>query len=1302
MNPQHHSHRFRRSSVAFSLLLALAVSCVLAPISAHAGEFYRFERMWPTLQQPWYFTTLSGVAIDLAGNVYLADRYNNRIRKFTPDGHFITEWGGAGSGDGQFQDPRSVAVGGTHLYVADLGNNRIQQFTVAGTFVAKWNREGSGDGEFRDPIGVAVDGNGNVYVCDSFNYRVQKFTSQGKFLAKWGGMGSGDGQFGENWSSSERGPRAIAAAPDGSIYVTDPANSRVQKFTADGEFLTKWGQKGCEAEMADGTLCGPYGIAVDSGQNVYVTDYANHRVQKFTADGQFLTKWGGCCAGGEDGLFYLPQGVAVDATGTVFVGDAAEQLQKFTNDGRFITAWHSWGSGKGQFSGPWAVAIGPSGDVYVGDYFNQRVQRFSADGRFRKEWGGIGLTYSIAADADGYVYVGVSEALHKFTPDGDPVWVIGDGDGTGDGEFREVRGVTVGKDGYIYTTDGECGGEHGDGSHTECRIQKFTSDGQFVKKWGILGSEDGQFGDVQGITADTAGNLFVADHYYSTIQKFTSDGQFLRKWKSENGPKGLVADSGGNVYVANRDNSRVQKYDGEGNFLAWLGGLGSSPGQMSSPNGVAVSQDGRVYVADSGNNRLAVFRPVAHESNSRAIIVAGGGPYDGNLLWPATEMCANFAYRSLSYQGFAKERLRYFSADTGLDLDSNGLADDVAGTPTRENLEQAITAWAAGSDDVILYLTDHGGRGTFRLSGQEVFSAADLNPWLDALEQSIKGRLIVVYDACESGSFLPYLASSSGKRVVITSTSSGDEAYFINSGSVSFSNFFWTHVFNGLDVFHAFSLANKAMRFTTDTQHPLLDGNGNGKGNQAADYEAVRGVFMGNGTGSFNKAPTIKSVSPAQVINGTDNALLYAQGVTDPDGVARVWATIRPPNITPPAGGNAVSVLPTLELTWKEGTMRYEGTYTGFTTSGVWQAALYAMDRIGNISAPKLTTVTVDAALTRKAMIVAGSSPQEVLWPAIERSVSAAYEALLSQGYTDDTVTFLSPVAITGVDQLATLDNLEYALVSWAGQSTQDLVLYLVGDGGAGTFQLNAGETLSADALGTWLDDLQTGMNGKVTVVYDAPQSGTFLPVLAPPEGLERIVIASTGAQGPACFAAGGEVAFSRFFWNEVAKGANVRESFLQAKKSIGFACPKQTAGLDDNGNGKANEPLDGALARQVTIGSGIVVAADPPVIGSVSPPRTLTGSSSATIWANQVTTTGTIRKVWAVITPPGATGSRAITDLPTLALSKKKSGRYQAAYTGFSASGTYRITIYASDKKGNTSLPKTTRVRQADSSTLK
>ena len=742
----------------------------------------------------------------------------------------------------------------------------------------------------------------------------EKFTSQGKFLAKWGSKGSGDGQFGDNPSSSERGPRAIAVAPDGSIYVTDPANFRVQKFTADGEFLIKWGQKGCEDEMADGTICGPYGIAVDSSGNVYEADCENHRVQKFTADGQFITKWGGCCAGGGDGLMYLPQGIAVGTNGAVYVGDAADQIQKFTSKGGFLAGWNSWGSGDGRFEGPYAVAIGPAGDVYVGDLFNQRIQKFSADGRFQMKWGGVGLTYSVATDSAGYVYVGCDEALQKFTAEGVFVWEIGGGGGTGDGEFRKVRGVAVDKDGTIYTTDGDCGEAHGDGTHKECRVQKFTSDGQFVTKWGTLGTGDGQFGDIRGIAVDGNGNVFVADPYSNYIQKFKTDGQFIKKWTSECAPMGVAVDSSGNVYVADSDNSQVQKFDREGNLITWLGGPGSSPGQMSFPYGVAVNQDGHVYVADTGNSRIQVFRPVTHEANSRAIIVAGGGPYDGNILWPATEMCANFAYRTLAYQGFTKESIYYLSSDTKLDLDGNGIPDDVDGDVTHANLMHALTSWAKGAGAVILYLVDHGGENGFSVREGEIVSPGELNQWLTELEGTISGKVLVVIDTCQSGWFLQGLASSSGKRVVIASTRKQESAYFIAGGSISFSSYFWTHVFNGANLLQAFTQAKADMAYSTGMQHPLLDANGNGTGNEAEDKDIAAGIVLFNATNSFNEAPTIGTVTPPRTITGTSSALIHADQVRDADGIGRVFAIVRPPDFKPSGTGSPILELPTIEL----------------------------------------------------------------------------------------------------------------------------------------------------------------------------------------------------------------------------------------------------------------------------------------------------------------------------------------------------------------------------------------------------
>jgi hypothetical protein len=141
-------------------------------------------------------------------------------------------------------------------------------FSVA--FANKWGTEGTGGGQFYNPQDVALAPNGSVYVADTDNHRIQKFTSEGVFVSLWGTEGTSDGQF--------NGPWGIAVAPDGSVYVTDNNNHRIQKFTSGGRFVSKWGEFG----TGDGRFNYPIGIAVASNGSVYVADIANHRIQKFS------------------------------------------------------------------------------------------------------------------------------------------------------------------------------------------------------------------------------------------------------------------------------------------------------------------------------------------------------------------------------------------------------------------------------------------------------------------------------------------------------------------------------------------------------------------------------------------------------------------------------------------------------------------------------------------------------------------------------------------------------------------------------------------------------------------------------------------------------------------------------------------------------------------------------------------------------------------------------------------------------------------------------------------------------------
>jgi parallel beta-helix repeat protein len=262
-------------------------------------------------------------------------------------------------------------------------------------------------------------------------------------------------------------PSGVTIDASGNVYVAEYPNHQIQKFTSDGTFLTKWGSYG----LGDGQFYYPWDVAVDSLGNVYVADRDNYRIQKFTSEGTFLTKWGS--SGSGDGQFSSPEGVAVDGSGNVYVADTYNnRIQKFSSTGTFITKWGSYGSGNGQLYSPWGISVDAGGNVYVADSYNHRVQKFTSTGTFITKWGSYG---------------------------------------SGNGNFNYPYGIAVDVDGSVYIADTY--------NH---RIQKFTSGGTFLTKWGGSGSGDGQFSSPFGIAVDAGGNVYVADYSNHRIQKFKS------------------------------------------------------------------------------------------------------------------------------------------------------------------------------------------------------------------------------------------------------------------------------------------------------------------------------------------------------------------------------------------------------------------------------------------------------------------------------------------------------------------------------------------------------------------------------------------------------------------------------------------------------------------------------------------------------------------------------------------------------------------------------------------------------------
>ena len=235
-------------------------------------------------------------------------------------------------------------------------------------------REGTSGNSFLQPQGFAVGSGGSLYVISKGNefvpaYGITKCNLNHEINWEERGLSFAGGE--SPW------PASVALDSNENVYVSDDYTSIISMHDKDGNFLGTWGTKG----SGDGELDGPSGLAFDKDDNLYVVDSLNHRVQKFTKDGKFLAKWGS--QGSGPGQFSFPWGISTDKEGNVYVADwKNDRVQKLTPDGKHLASFGSSGTGDGQLRAPTGVAIDSEGDVYVTDWGNDRLNIYASDGTF--------------------------------------------------------------------------------------------------------------------------------------------------------------------------------------------------------------------------------------------------------------------------------------------------------------------------------------------------------------------------------------------------------------------------------------------------------------------------------------------------------------------------------------------------------------------------------------------------------------------------------------------------------------------------------------------------------------------------------------------------------------------------------------------------------------------------------------------------------------------------------------------------------------------------------------------------------
>lgn len=493
-----------------------------------------------------------GIAVDEQGRVYVSDTGNGRIQVFDGEGKFIRSIGSKGSGLKQFSSPAGMAVARGLVYVADTGNSRVQILTTEGIFVSEITVKTKKD-EMKEPIDVAVDPQNRIYVLDSDDNKVRVFDASGAQINVFGSKGKGTEGFNE--------PEGLAVDAYGTIYVSDKGNYKLKKFDSQGKLLGSIGSEG----NGPGQFRRAAGLDVDRDGKVYVLDAGKNTLQVFScecgttpplseasplptvepakeikaeANALALDKrlWGlsgdsisalGVISGrtigstgGEPGSLKNPRGLCVDGSGNFWVADTGnDRLQKFSREGSLLHVIGKSGAGEGEFHSPSGIAVSPKGNICVADTGNRRVQVFNAKGLFLGAFGKNGklpgqfwepVDLSVDSSENIYVVDRGNDRISKYDSSGIAIWEAGK-TGRQDGEFKEPQNILVSPDNEVYVLDSG-----------NARVQVFDgSTGKFLRKFGSEGKGPGEFRLPAGLALEGGIQLSVGDRGNNRVQVFT-------------------------------------------------------------------------------------------------------------------------------------------------------------------------------------------------------------------------------------------------------------------------------------------------------------------------------------------------------------------------------------------------------------------------------------------------------------------------------------------------------------------------------------------------------------------------------------------------------------------------------------------------------------------------------------------------------------------------------------------------------------------------------------------------------------
>jgi len=631
-------------------------------------------------------SSIQGVAADRWGNLYLSDTDNQRIRKISSTG-LITTLAGTGtagfSGDGgpaaeaQLNLPYGIAVDlAGYVYVADLGNQRVRRIspdgtitTIAGTGGKGTSRDGGAatDAALLSPRNVAVDAAGNLFLSEFEGHRVRKVSPDGRISTVAGtGVGGFGGDGGPATLAQLAYPAGLAVDRSGALYIADSQNNRVRKILAGGNIATALGGSPATA------LVTPLAVAVDVSGALYVADSTNI-VRAYTAAGKWSNFAGTAVPGfsgdggpanqaqltvvrdlaaGLNGNLYIADGVRVRAV------DQGGRIQTVAGDGYLHAVGDGGAATDAQLFQPSAIALGYGGNLYIADTGTERVRQVTASGAIATLAGtGIGAASAdgvaaaaatlnapmgVAVDPAGNILIADTnnQRIRQVGAGGLILGAAGTG-ASGIGPeglppshtpLRSPRAVCVDHAGTLYIVD--------TANH---RVLRAPPNGVVTTAAGNGAPGDAgdggparlaQLNQPSGCALDSSGNLFIADTFSHRIRKVTAAGiiatvagtgdpgsvgdEGAATAAALSAPRGVAVDDNGNIFIADTGNHRIRQITPDGVIhsiagqngagFAGDGGLATSA-RLNTPGGLFLDGSGALYVADTNNNRVRRLVP---------------------------------------------------------------------------------------------------------------------------------------------------------------------------------------------------------------------------------------------------------------------------------------------------------------------------------------------------------------------------------------------------------------------------------------------------------------------------------------------------------------------------------------------------------------------------------------------------------------------------------------------------------------------------------------------------------------------